>query len=329
MGTQFNPNQSNPPIRDTRFTKKYYGNQFLPTSLATWMNTTVTSLHDLGFLFETPSEYLLSVKAFPFDLGKLEKTTQSTQTIFLGTANTGITANVYNFIKPSLNLGTYKFELKNVVNEFLNFAPYTKLTVYLPYIGFVELDPNEVMGFTVSFDYAIDLDSGEVTCAISVIDNGDPYVIKTISGKIAIDIPFGSTNAREVQKQFITSMIGQIGSSVSTIASGGKGLPSVISKTATGLINSLQYHYNKGGSAISGLNNLPLPQSIYVIWERNEVQSDPYEYKGRPDPHSTILSNLHGYTEIDRFSDEIDLSFATKDEIDEIRNLLQTGVYLP
>ena len=130
-------------------------------------------------------------------------------------------------------------------------------------------------------------------------------------------------------KQFITSMIGQIGTSIATIGTGGKGLPSAITKTATGLINALQQHYNKGGSALSGMNNLPLPQSIYIIWERNEVQSDPYEYKGRPDPHSTMLSNLHGYTEIDRFSDEIDLSFATKEETDELRNLLQTGVYLP
>ena len=328
MGTQFNPNQLYPLIRDMRFNRKYFGGTTLITSLGTYLNS-IPSLTDLGFLFSTPSEYLVSVKAFPFDLSKLAKGTVSTQNIRLGVDDTGVEANVFTLIKPSLNLGTYKFNLKNEVNEFLNFAPYTKLTLFLPYIGFVELDPNEVMGFTVSFDYAIDLDSGEVTCAISVIDNGDPYVVKTVSGKIAIDIPFGSTNAREIHKQFITSMIGQIGSSIATIGTGGKGLPSVISKTATGLINSLQYHYNKGGSALSGLNNLPLPTSIYVIWERNEVQSDPYEYKGRPDPHSTMLSNLHGYTEIDRFSDEIDLSFATKEETDELRNLLQTGVYLP
>ena len=328
MGTQFNPNQSYPLIRDMRFNKKYYGGVGLITSLGTYLSS-VPSLTDLGFLFSTPSEYLVSVKAFPFDLSKLEKTSSSTQNIRLGIKDTGVEANVYTGIKPSLNLGTYKFNLKNEVNEFLNFAPYTKLTLFLPYIGFVELDPNEVMGFTVSFDYAIDLDSGEVTCAISVIDNGDPYVVKTVSGKIAIDIPFGSTNAIEVHKQFITSMIGQIGTSIATIGTGGKGLPSAITKTATGLINSLQHHYNKGGSALSGLNNLPLPQSIYVIWERNEVQSDPNEYKGRPCPAPRLLSNLHGYTEIDRFSDEIDLSFATKEETDELRNLLQTGVYLP
>lgn len=328
MGTQFNENQLYPLIRDMRFNKKYFGGIGLILSLGTYLNT-VPSLTDFGFLFSTPSEYLVSIKAFPFDLSKLAKDSPSTQNIHLGVEDTGIEANVYNLIKPSLNLGTYKFELKDNVNEFLNFAPYTKLTVYLPYIGFVELDPNEVMGFTVSFDYAIDLDSGEVTCAISVIDNGYPYVVKTVVGKIAVDIPFGSTNAREVYKQFVTSMIGQIGTSIATIGSGSKGLPSAISKSTIGLINSLQHHYNKGGSALSGLNNLPLPQSIYVIWERNEVQSDPNEFKGRPNPTSHGLSTLHGYTEIDRFADEIDLSFASQDEIDELRNLLQTGVYLP
>lgn len=328
MSTKFNENQLYPLIKDMRFNKKYFGGVGLITSLGTYLNS-IPSYDDLGFLFENPSEYLVSVKAFPFDLSKLARDNTSTQNIHLGTADTGVSANVYSLIKPSLNLGTYKFELKDTTNEFLNFAPYTKLTVFLPYIGFIELDPNEVMDFTVSFDYAIDLDSGEVTCAISVIDNGEPYVIKTAVGKIAIDIPFGSTNAREIHKQFVTSMIGQIGSSVATIGTGGKGLPSLISKTATGLINALQQHYNKGGSALSGMNNLPLPQSIYIIWERNEVQSDPNEYKGRPCPAPRLLSNLHGYTEIDRFSDDIDLSFASQEEIDEIKSLLQTGVYLP
>ena len=329
MGTQFNENQLYPLIRDMRFNKKYFGGVGLILSLGSYLNT-VPSLNDFGFLFSTPSEYLVSIKAFPFDLSKLAKDSPSTQNIHLGVEDTGIEANVYNLIKPSLNLGTYKFELKDNVNEFLNFAPYTKLTVFLPYIGFVELDPNEVMGFTVSFDYAIDLDSGEVTCAISVIDNGTPYVVKTVVGKIAVDIPFGSTNAREIHKQFVTSMIGLGTSAItSTFANEGKGLTSILSKGATGLINSLQQHYHKGGSALSGLNNFPLPQSIYIIWERNEVQSDPNEFKGRPNPTSHGLSTLHGYTEIDRFADEIDLSFASQDEIDELRNLLQTGVYLP
>ena len=329
MGTSFNPNQLNPLIRDTRFSQKYYGNITLFTSLGSYLNT-IASLTDFGYLFTNPSEYLVSIKAFPFDLGKLAKDTPSTATIHLGVEDTGISANVYNLIKPSLNLGTYKFEIKNEVNTFLDFAPYTKITVFLPYIGFIELDPNEVMGFTVSFDYAIDLDSGEVTCAISVIDNGTPYVIKTVVGKIGIDLPFGATNTREVQKQFITTMI-SLGTSatVSTFAEGGKGLTSSLSKGAIGLFNAQQHHMHKGGSAISGLNNLPLPQSIYIIRERSEVQSDPYEYKGRPCPTSSVLSYYSGYAEIDRFSDEIDLSFASKEEVDEIRTLLQSGVYLP
>ena len=338
MGTYFNPNQMYPLVRSTSFTKKYYGNIFVPTLLGSYLNS-ITSLSGLGYLFSTPSEYLLSIKAFPFDLSLLEKSIQSTSNIYLGIEDTGVEAYIFSLIKPSLNLGTYKIE--PIYNSYLDYSPYTKITVYLPYIGFSELDTNEVMGHTLSFDYAIDLDSGEVTCAISNIDNltydendkpdySGCYVIKTIPGKIAIDLPFGSTNARELQRQMVTSMIGiGTGSVLTVFANEGKGLASSLTKSATGLVNSLQHHYHKGGGAISGLNNLALPQSIYIIREMNSVLVDPKEYKGKPLEMTGTLSDYHGFTSIDSYGSDIDLSFATRDEADEIKSLLQSGVYLP
>lgn len=329
MGTSFNENQLYPLIRSTRFNMKYYGNLGLITNIGSYLNS--VTANQFGHLMNSPSEFLTSVKAFPFDLSELERGASGTQNIQLGIEDSGISANTFSVIKPSIHLGTYTFN--EYYNNFLDYNNFTKITVFLPYIGFLQLDPNEVMGKTVSFDYAIDLDTGECTCAISVIvSNTVKYVIKTASGKIGIDIPIGSTNAREIQKNFVNSMIGIVGGAVAMPFSKGFGVAmgvGMLTKGSKEMFNALQYHYNKSGGTIQGLNNLPLPQSIYVIYERNNAIYYPTETKGRPLQSNRKLSNVHGYCEVDRFRDDFNLGYATREELDEVKQLLQQGVFLP
>lgn len=334
MGTSFNPNQLYPLIRCTNFNWKYSGRWAILGQLANYLNGIQTT-EVFGKLFSNPQEYIVSVKAYPFDLKKLSVSPGLNAEIQIGIEeHTGVTATDLGVIKPSLNMGIKKID--PIYNSYLDYAPYTKITVFLPYVGFIELDTNEVMNHTLSFDYAIDLDSGELTAVISNIDNltydeyGNPqgsFVIKTATGKIGIDVPLGATNAREIYKQFVTSMIGMVGGATSYTS--GKGIASGITKTTTSMFNALQQHYHKGSGSIQGLNNLPLPQSIYIIREMNSIITDPKDYKGKPVEMTGTLSDYHGFTSIDSYGTDIDLSFATKDEADELKSLLQSGVYLP
>lgn len=324
MGTSFNPNQLYPLIRCTNFNWKYSGKWAILGYLANYLNGINTS-DIFGKLFSNPQEYIISVKAYPFDLKKLSLNPGVNATIQIGTEDSGVSATDLGVIKPSLNMGIKKID--PIYNSYLDYAPYTKITVFLPYVGFIELDTNEVMNHTLSFDYAIDLDSGELTVVISNIDTPDSFVIKTATGKIGIDIPLGATNAREIYKQFVTSMIGMVGGAPSYTS--GKGIASGITKTTTSMFNALQQHYHKGSGSIQGLNNLPLPQSIYIIREMNSIITDPKDYKGKPVEMTGTLSDYHGFTSVDSYGTDIDLSFATKDEADELKSLLQTGVYLP
>lgn len=327
MSTSFNPNQMYPLVRSNRFNYKYYGKLSLITELGTYLNSPTLNL---GALFNSPNEFITSIKMFPFDLSKLDFVASGTENIRLGTEDTGISAKSFSLPKPSVYMGSYHFN--EYYHSFLDYNTFTKINVFLPYIGFESLDPNEVMNKTVRFDYAIDMDSGEVTCAISIQTDTEDYVIKTRSGKIAIDIPLGSTNAREISKNFVNSMIGIVGGTIAMPFSKGFGVAMGVGMTTKGtkdMYNAFQYHYNRSGNPINGFNNLPLPQSIYIIIERNKIKYNPVYTKGRPFNQVASLNEVHGYCEVDRFLKNFALNYGTKDELDEVKQLLRTGVYLP
>ena len=331
MGINFNPNPTTfyNLLTDLRFHKKYVTSTLGVTSLGSYLNT-IPSSQFFGKLFNSPNEFLVSVRAYPFDLKKLNVGTMSNTNLYLGVEDSGISMKTFNMVKPSLNLGTIHINPKYY--DYLDYAPFTKITVWLPYIAYVELDTNQVMDRTLSFDYAIDLDSGEVTAVISIIDDGDPYVIKTVNGKIGIDVPIGSTNAREIQKQLFSSTLGIAGSVATAVAT--KGVSSTVAltqgiKATKDMTNALQTHYHKGDGSMQGMNNMPLPQSVYVFIERNRRIYTFKNSKGKPLMQQKTLSSLHGYTEVNKFLDSMDFGTATKDEVDEIKNLLIGGVYLP
>lgn len=332
MSTSINPNQTvlYSLISLSRFNSKYVGSALDIGLLASYLSTPTL---DFGNLFNSPNEYIVGVKAFPFDLSKLNQgTPMSTQNVHLGTEDTGIPMKVFSLVKPILHITNVAISPKYNYS-YLDYAPYTKITMWLPYIGFVELDPNEVMGKVLSIDYAIDLDTGEVTGIISRIDTSQPYVLKTEHGKIAIDIPLGSTNAREMQRNLFTATLG-IGSSITSMATSEKGFTTggVIGgalKTTGNMFNALQVHYKKGSGSLQGLNNLPLPQSVYIIYERNNLVYSPIDTKGKPLQEQRELNELHGYTEVGAFWENLNLGTATKDEVDEIKDLMYRGIYLP
>ena len=164
------------------------------------------------------------------------------------------------------------------------------------------------------------------------MENKPISVIKTASAKIGIDIPLGSTNAREIQKNLFTTATSIVGTSLIMPYTKGFGTAMVglsATKQTKDVFNAFQVHYQKGNASIQGINALSQPQSIYIIYERNELVYSPLQTKGKPLMEMKKLSTLHGYTEIERFTDSMDFGTATSDEVNLIKNYLQTGIYLP
>lgn len=89
---------------------------------------------------------------------------------------------------PTASFGSYNIPRK--FNDFRDYAPYTKVEIYLPYCGWTVL-PSHVVGRSVSVTYYTDIIAA--TCKAVVYCNSN--VVAEAAGVIGLDIPMVTENA--------------------------------------------------------------------------------------------------------------------------------------
>lgn len=124
-------------------------------------------------------------------------------------------------------------------NNFADYNGYTSIQVYLPFFGFIEISPNDVMGKYLQFRLQIDYRTGSAQYYIGVSDNSIGYVtegipffavdnfrlLSTHSFQLGTSIPIGSRNTTEYIRNTIMGAIKTTGDVVSTIATAATSSP--------------------------------------------------------------------------------------------------------
>ena len=70
--------------------------------------------------------------------------------------------------------------------NFLDYEPYQKVEIYLPFIGFQKLDTDRVIGHTIKIVYVCNLYTTDCTCYLY----SDNVMFKAFTGKYGFDYPF-------------------------------------------------------------------------------------------------------------------------------------------
>lgn len=317
--------------------------------LLTELNTS-TFVDNIQILFETPIENVVSLRAYPFDIKTHHPTSVAEDgNIIINVVTMETKGFSLNPVPaPPFNLG--KIEIPKYYNNFLDYSPYTKIELYLPYVDFVTLDTNLVMGKTISIDYVVDYFSGKCTAFISVEETVDDVTTSNIimerDGNIGVEVAIGGGRgadiARNMLKLGIGAGVGAISMTAGAVAMGaGKTAGSVgsvagavsmsagyLANTTINAIQAGQAHITKGGSAQPAIN-FYAPQNCYLVITRPNVVT-PSTYNrdfGRPSGKTAVLGTLTGFTVVDSIHVE-GLATATSDEITEVERLLKQGVIL-
>lgn len=209
------------------------------------------------------------------------------------------------------------------VNEYwgayLDYSPYTKCEIFLPYCGCHPLDIDTVMNKTIVVKYHVDILSGACTAFVKCGDS----VLYTFQGNCACSIPVNANDWTNV----INGVI-QIGSSIgSMVASGGASAPAAVGSIASTAVNNLKPEIEKSG-AIGSAGGLLANQTPYLIITRPR-QARPANqntFMGYPSFITSNLGNLSGYTELE--VTHVGGISATDEELAEIDALLKEGVFL-
>lgn len=200
-------------------------------------------------------------------------------------------------------------------SNFLDYAPYTKVKLYLPLIGMVDLDTNIVMGKKLSFVYILDNLTGGLTAQIKVGSD----VIYTFSGSCVIRLPITSVSYASVIKDTVSTIsamtTGDIKSSIN-------GAFSAIDNIVNPDVN---IKYNVGGST-----SIYSCRKIFAVVLRPLTQK-PTNYNstvGLPSQKTVVLSdsNLTGFVSVSDI--HLQNTTATESEQDEIINILRGGIII-
>lgn len=263
---------------------------------------------NFSLICNNPIENIISCKSIPLSLDG------ATQKIILGNVDTGVNGDKVANNFTSQTIGSIKINEK--YNNFLDYAPYTNVIIYLPYVGFKELDTNLVMNKTLSISYTVDVITGGCLCQIQ----SDGVRLYEFNGNLGIDIPITASNRAQVEAGYISSGIGI----ASSAASGN------IVGAVTSLINSAeaQYHYASTSSpnpmCVASTN-----RTCYVIIDRPTYQTlKSFNHtRGKKCYLTKTINSLKGYTICD---EHIDLSGirATESEKEELVRLLSGGFFV-
>ena len=320
-----------------------YENQI--DALASELNST-NILEQARSLFTSKSDYILHLRKYPFDIRRFFKCDSAPNGMVVGNQTTSTTGYEIMYSgSGDTDTGTRLLFTQFISRHFNNFAdyePYTKMTLHVPYIGFMNLPVNEILERQLEVYMSVSLYDGIATAWVISSLGTDRKLIMEQSAKIGVDIPFGKTNASDIARNNVVtitkgiagavSVAGGMASGQSIITAGGIGL---LSSSAISLITGNTPTYSKGGSP-NGYTNLLSPTSTFVVVTRPKlligasdiVQLEKYKhFHGIPLGESRLLSHLSGFTKVAHVNVE-NIKTATSDELDMIESQLKSGVLL-
>lgn len=296
---------------DAGFIKLYNPTLAQLNSLAAYMWTGL-DLTAFKKIFADPMECILGLSLVPVAVPD-----GSTEEIYVGNIGTGVNMTKANSQYVEVDCGT--LEVKEFWGAYLDFSPYTKLELYLPYIGIHQVDADEIVGKTIHIKYHVDILTG---ACIAYVKCGDS-VLYSFNGQCSANVPLTSRDWTNTLNGII-SIAGSIGS---LVASGGANAPSAISNIASSAMNAVKPTIEKSGS-LSGVGGMMGIQTPYLILTRPKqaLPEGQNAFSGYPSFITVTLSEITGYAEIE--SIHLENIPCTGAELSEIEAILKEGVIL-
>lgn len=279
-------------------------------NLASYMWSDLFNIDGWKKIFADPMDAVLGLSIVPVSVpnGPIKE-------VKVGNISTGVSMTTASSQYVEVDCGT--LSVNEYWGAYLDYDPYTKAEIYLPYIGIHPLSTDDIMNKDVHVVYHVDILSG--ACCAYVKCGGS--VLYSFVGQCASSIPITGDNWTNVINGAI-SIAGSIGSMVAT---GGASAPMEIAQIASTSVNNMKPSVEKSGS-MGGTGGMLAVQTPYLILTRprQALPRDQNTFMGYPAFITERLEDLTGYTEID--SIHLENVPATETELSEIETLLKGGV---
>lgn len=286
---------------------------------------------------ESQLSFITSLISFPFEIPHSNTYTRSLQlgsTVY-NSIYVHFLQNGYNTISPYYLVGSIDFN-DYATHSYMDYEPYSKYEVYLPFYDYVELKSADIRDSIIDIYYSFDFTNG---CGkVNIINRTKEYVIKSVEFNVGVKIAVNRNNLQQLSDErtqmAIKGTLATIGSASALIGGVVTGNPLMAVGGAIGLGSSIgniagqlaTQHEKATASNSGGINGVYSSRDVKLkITRYVKKEPDDYaHYYGRPLNETIQLGNIHGYTLIkDIHLNDLNI---TKTEIDMLYNILTNGI---
>lgn len=312
-----------------------------------WLWVTLSNA-DINTVWNNPFDGvigLFELYCTPTDVG--------TRTIHSGFLDSGISSAVISRY-TEINCGTYA--IPEYYGNYLDYSPYSKAHVYLPFIGVQELNVDDIVGHAVNITYRIDEYNGSCIAMITVAKttevNGDTVEYRNtmyqFSGNCAVELPISGGSQASIKAGLMmanayqtaanisagANLIGGVGSLLAGNVGGaiygiGQGVAGAAYGQATALSHMLsgKSTVQKSGQFGSSYGAMGIKNPFITITRPKQIQVPNYnELYGYPAHKMVTIGSCTGFLRCREV--HVISPTASDEEKSLIENLLKSGVYV-
>ena len=263
-------------------------------------------------IFADPMDAILGLSIVP-----VNAQSSAMAAVTVGNISTGISMHLATGQYMQVDCGS--LNIPEFWGAYLDYDPYTKLEIYLPYCGTHALSADDCVNKLLHLYYNIDLLSG--ACCAQIEVNGT--VLYQFLGQCAASVPISGRDWTNM----INGVISAAASIGSLVATGGASAPTSIPSLASTAVNAIKPQIEKSG-AMGGAGGMLGVQKPYLILTtpRQALPDKQNTYTGYPSFITAELGDLSGYTEMEVI--HLESVPCTGDEQAELERLLKEGVIL-
>ena len=326
-GTGINTGQSDLPTvakpsegaDDTGFMAVYHPTKAIVKQFNEWLWSIGFDLDTFKKLFQDPMSAIISLHQIymtPTDAGNTP--------IRLGYINTNILCPYTDDTSYTVDCGTVY--IPSYYENALDYDPYTKYALYLPFIGFKPLSARDIVGQTLHIYYNVDIITGACVAFVEVDRGNFRATMYTFNGCCSVQIPITASNFASM----ITGIVGGAVGTAATLFTGGAAAPLVAAGAAAGAAGgalSGDIAIERSGNLGSNAGALSFKKPYIVV--TRPVSKVAYNYQNVMGfPASTLikLSKCSGYTRVKEIV--LDDVQATAKEKSALEAILKTGVII-
>lgn len=270
------------------------------------------------FIFK-PKESLVSVTMLPFNVNS-----GSSERVYLGKMDTGVDAPVVTSQFQTIDCGSINVPLRYA--SVLDYSPFQKAVLFIPFVGFRNINVDQIAGGTIAIKYNVDVLTGSAVCFVRITDGQDSNnsVLYTYDCNLAIQVPVSSDKYDAMVSSLLHlggALIGAAGGGQFGVSTAAQAIPSAIDAI------SAAHGIDQSGQLASTVGILGEFTPYLVLEQVNQSLPAGYNsHEGYPSNITSQLGSLSGYTEVEKI--HLNIPEASSEELAEIESLLTSGVIL-